>query len=94
MAPVCLYRVNWSEIGRMSTIGASAAKTCFSSLMERVGQGESFTITRHRKPVALLVPVQQHHPERVRAAIRRMKAIAAEQTLGGDWREFRDAGRT
>jgi len=32
-------------------------------------------------------------PERIKAAIRRMKEIAAGQTLGGDWREVRDAGR-
>jgi prevent-host-death family protein len=63
------------------------------SLIERVAQGESFTITRHGKPVAQLVPAQQRDPERSKAAIRGMKEIAAGQTLGGDWREFRDAGR-
>ena len=78
----------------MHTIGAFEAKTHLSSLLERVAQGESFTITRHGKPVAQLVPVQQRDPERIQAAVRRMKEIAAEQTLGGDWRAFRDPGRT
>ena len=78
----------------MHTIGAFEAKTHLSSLLERVAQAESFTITRHGKSVAQLVPVQQRDPERIKAAIRRMKEIAAEQTLGGDWRGFRDAGRT
>ena len=78
----------------MDTIGAFEAKTHLSSLLERVAQGESFTITRHGKPVAQLVPTQRRDPERTKAAIRRMKDIAAGQTLGGDWRAFRDAGRT
>lgn len=77
----------------MDTIGAFEAKAHLSSLLERVAQGESFTITRHGKPVARLVPAQQRDPERVKATIRRMKDIAAGQTLGGDWRTFRDAGR-
>ncbi len=77
----------------MATIGAFEAKTHLSSLLERVAQGESFTITRHGKPVARLVPAEHHDPERIKAAIRRMKEIAAGQTLGGDWRELRDAGR-
>jgi prevent-host-death family protein len=58
-----------------------------------VAQGESFTITRHGKPVAQLVPVEKRDPEQVRAAIKRMRELAAGQTLGGDWQEFRDAGR-
>jgi len=77
----------------MDTIGAFEAKTHLSSLLERVAHGESFTITRHGKPVAQLVPAERRDPERIKAAIRRMKEIAAGQTLEGDWREFRDAGR-
>jgi prevent-host-death family protein len=77
----------------MDTVGAFEAKTHLSSLLERVAQGESFTITRHGKPVARLVPVEPRDPERIKAAIRRMKEIAAGQTLGSDWRAFRDAGR-
>ena len=78
----------------MDTIGAFEAKTHLSALLERVAQGESFTITRHGKPVAQLVPAQRRDPEQTKAAIRRMKDIAARQTLGSDWRAFRDAGRT
>jgi prevent-host-death family protein len=77
----------------MDTVGAFEAKTHLSALLERVAQGESFTITRHGKPVARLVPAEPRDPERIKAAIRRMREIAARQTLGGDWREFRDAGR-
>jgi len=37
-------------------IGAYEAKTHFPQLLERVEKGERITITRHGKPVALLVP--------------------------------------
>lgn len=77
----------------MDTVGAFEAKTHLSALLERVAQGETFTITRHGKPVARLVPIDQRDPEQIGAAIKRMQEIAAGQTLGGDWREFRDAGR-
>jgi prevent-host-death family protein len=77
----------------METVGAFEAKTHLSSLLERVEKGEAFTITRHGKPVAQLVPVRRREPDRIRSAIKRMREIAAGQTFGGDWREFRDAGR-
>ena len=51
----------------MDTIGAFEAKTHFSSLLERVAQGESFTITRHGKPEAKLVPAQRRDPEQTKA---------------------------
>ena len=41
----------------METIGAFAAKTHLSSLLDRVANGEKITITRHGVPAALLVPV-------------------------------------
>jgi prevent-host-death family protein len=77
----------------METVGAFEAKTHLASLLQRVARGESFTITRHGAPVAQLVPVQKRDPERIKAAIQRIQEIAAGQTLDGDWREFRDAGR-
>ena len=41
----------------MKTIGAFEAKTHLSYLLEKVGQGESFLITKRGKPVASLSPV-------------------------------------
>lgn len=38
----------------MDTVGAFEAKSHLSALLERVAQGESFTITKHGKPVAML----------------------------------------
>ncbi|MBV9248479.1 MAG: type II toxin-antitoxin system prevent-host-death family antitoxin [Acetobacteraceae bacterium] len=56
-------------------------------------KGETFTITRHGTPVAKLVPVDRRDPDRIKAAIQRMREISAEVQLNGDWREFRDVGR-
>ncbi len=77
----------------MDTIGAFDAKTHLAALLERVAKGETFVITRHGKPVAQLCPVEQRDPERIARLIDRFEAVGQEQTLGGDWREFRDAGR-
>jgi prevent-host-death family protein len=40
------------------------AKTHFSKLLARVGEGEEIIIARNGKPVARLVPVSQEPPER------------------------------
>ncbi|MEP6888312.1 MAG: type II toxin-antitoxin system prevent-host-death family antitoxin [Nitrospirales bacterium] len=41
----------------METIGTSEAETHLSALLDRVGNGETITITRHGIPAAMLVPV-------------------------------------
>lgn len=40
----------------METIGSYQAKTHLPQLLERVEQGEAFTITRHGRPVVRLIP--------------------------------------
>ncbi|MBI5814243.1 MAG: type II toxin-antitoxin system prevent-host-death family antitoxin [Nitrospinae bacterium] len=40
----------------MKSVGAFAAKTHLSSLLDRVEQGEEITITRHGRAVAVLTP--------------------------------------
>ena len=42
----------------MQSIGAYEAKTHLPRLLDRVVRGESLTITRHGRPVARLVPVE------------------------------------
>lgn len=44
----------------METIGAYEAKTYLSKLLERVAQGQSFTITKHGVPIAVLQPVESN----------------------------------
>ena len=78
----------------MATVGAFEAKTHFSSLLERVAQGEEIVITRHGAPVARLTPIGGSSREGVRATIARLKGFSKGQTLGGLLiRELREEGR-
>jgi prevent-host-death family protein len=67
----------------METVGSFEAKTHLPQLLERVAQGEEFTITKHGKPVARLVPTQpaKAKPD-VRAAVEAMKQFRKGHTLG------------
>jgi prevent-host-death family protein len=77
------------------TIGAFDAKTHFSKLLERAEAGETITITRHGKPVAKLVPIDDAAArERRRKAIEDWLSQPNPPTLGGlDWKALRDEGR-
>ena len=79
----------------METIGSFEAKTHLAQLLERVAEGEEFTITRHGKPVARLVPTQAARPKPdVRAAVEAMKAFRKGRTLGDlSIREMIEEGR-
>lgn len=80
----------------MDTVGAFEAKTHLAALLERVEHGERITITRHGKPVARLVPIDDDKREARRVAVERLKSFAKQHhlTLGGIvWRELRDEGR-
>jgi prevent-host-death family protein len=74
---------------------ANEAKTHLPQLLERVAQGEEFTITKHGKPVARLVPAAPIKPKPdVRAAVEAMKRLRVVQSLGGlSVREMIEAGR-
>lgn len=56
----------------MDSIGAYEAKTHLPRLLNRIARGESFTITRHGRPVARLVPVEEDDRDRARRAARRI----------------------
>ena len=43
-------------------MSAYDAKTHFSALLERAGDGETVIITKHGRPVAKLVPVETQRP--------------------------------
>lgn len=68
----------------MSTIGAYEAKTHLSELLDRVERGETLTITRHGKPVALLGPVPGAPDRTVREAIEGILEDRHGRTLGPD----------
>jgi prevent-host-death family protein len=58
----------------MPEIGAYEAKTHLPKLLDRIQKGERFTITKHGRPVAELVPVTRQDPEAVRLTIKRIRA--------------------
>jgi prevent-host-death family protein len=43
---------------KSTSIGAFAAKTHFSDLLEKVRHGARFTVTKHGRPVACLSPAE------------------------------------
>lgn len=58
----------------MPEIGAYEAKTHLPELLERIQKGERFTITKHGRPVAELVPVTRKDPEAVRQTIKGIRS--------------------
>ena len=56
----------------MESVGAYEAKTHLPRLLERVTRGESLTITRHGRPIARLVPVEDDDRSRALHAARRI----------------------
>jgi prevent-host-death family protein len=80
----------------MESVGSFEAKTHLPQLLERVAQGEEFTITKHGKPVARLVPVTDAIPKPdLRQVIEELKAFSKGNTLGegNTIRELIDEGR-
>ncbi len=78
----------------MDTIGSFEAKTHLSMLLEKVENGESFTITRHGTPVARLVPISgAPDVAKVSSAIDRLEALASRHEMDTDWKTLRDLGR-
>lgn len=64
-------------------IGSYEAKTHLPRLLDEVEAGASYTITKHGRPVARLVPVNgmRRDPEEVRAAFARLRELAGPQTI-------------
>jgi prevent-host-death family protein len=78
----------------MPEVGAFAAKTHLSHLLDQVERGETITITRHGRPVARLIPIAGSSREERRRAIAELKELRAGQTLGGlSVRKLVDQGR-
>ncbi len=62
-------------------VGAYEAKTNLSRLLERVEGGERITLTRHGRPVAMLVPVEEKRPSE--DVVRDLKEFRRGRNLGG-----------
>jgi prevent-host-death family protein len=80
----------------MGTVGSFEAKTHLPRLLERVARGEKITITKHGKPVAMLVPPPPQGNQDVEQVVREMLEYRDRQnrTLGGiTIRELVEGGR-
>jgi prevent-host-death family protein len=86
----------------METVGLFEAKTHLSELIARAERGEETIITRHNKPVAKIVPINEVSPELVarrREILKEMQAIGREiEKRGGpitveEILSWRDEGR-
>jgi prevent-host-death family protein len=83
-----------SNFSGVIKVGTFEAKTQFSTLLDKVEQGEEVLITRHGKPVARLIKAQTASAEEIDAAIARIKEMRKGVTIGeGGWKAARDWGR-
>ena len=74
-------------------IGAYEAKTHLPALLEWVARGERFTITKHGRPVARLVPIERTGPDRRRETIERLKLFREGQILDVPVKQLIGEGR-
>lgn len=78
----------------MRTIGAYEAKTHLPRLLDEVEKGERITITKHGRPVAVLVPPETAARIDVEELMRQMREFRRTHSLGGiSIRELIDEGR-
>jgi len=77
----------------MATVGVYQAKTQLPKLLDQVVRGERVTITRHGRPVAMLVPVPAG-PRPVADVIASLRASRKGRRLGRvSLRSLIDQGR-
>lgn len=73
----------------MGTVNATEARASLPELLDRVGEGEEITITRHGRPVAVLVPpslLRSRRLEDLDARVRRLDELMEKgrhRTLSG-----------
>ena len=78
----------------MKTIGAYEAKTHLPRLLDEVEKGERITITKHGRPVAILVPPDAEPAADVDALMDLMREFRKGNRLDGlSIRELIDEGR-
>jgi prevent-host-death family protein len=74
-------------------IGVYDAKTRLTALLERVEHGEQFTITKHGRPIARLIPIKRSDDDRRREAIARLLTFRKGRKLGVPIKELIEEGR-
>lgn len=68
----------------MVSIGSYEAKTHLPALLKRVEAGETLTITRHGRPVARLVPVEELRKISAADAAEGLRRLRKRTKLGQD----------
>jgi prevent-host-death family protein len=63
----------------MKSVGSYEAKTHLPRLLSRVEKGETITITKHGRPIALLSPAQPVPERDVKAVIEEFRAYSKQQ---------------
>ncbi|MBI2422255.1 MAG: type II toxin-antitoxin system prevent-host-death family antitoxin [Candidatus Hydrogenedentes bacterium] len=66
----------------MNKVGAFEAKTHLSKLLERVAQGERFTIEKHGVPIAILQPSDTSRQKPVTEVITELRQFRSGHSLG------------
>lgn len=75
-------------------MGAFEAKNKFSELLERVGRGAAFTITKHDRPVARLVPAVSQTKSQRKKVTAELRLLRERYNLKGlSVRALIDKGR-
>ncbi|MGN6489362.1 MAG: type II toxin-antitoxin system Phd/YefM family antitoxin [Devosia sp.] len=74
----------------MKQMQAREAKAKFAELLQGAERGESVTITRHGKPVARIVPIEQPTADAEREANRKFIEHLMKFPGGIDFDELRD----
>ena len=64
---------------KMKTVGSYEAKTHLPRLLNQVEKGESITITKRGKPIAMLSPVQEQPLHDVKEVIEQFRAYSKQQ---------------
>ena len=78
----------------MISVGAYEAKTHLSSLLERVAMGESVTITKHGRPVAVMRPVGELDLPAVETVVAGLRNFRRGRRLDGiELRDLIEEGR-
>ncbi len=67
----------------MGSVGSYEAKTRLPELLKRSERGERITITRHGKPIAVLLSARSSRKRDVRAAIEGLRDFRSRHTLDG-----------
>ncbi|SIO66228.1 prevent-host-death family protein [Singulisphaera sp. GP187] len=63
----------------MKSVGSYEAKTHLPQLLSQVEKGETITITKRGRPVAVLSPAQQVPPRDVKVVIEEFRAYSKQQ---------------